>query len=239
MAGLPYQLARRGYQDYTSWANYLYRSQWDDIDATPMAAGEIITAQMHALLLKNPSEQTSATIAAGIAVATYGHHVDKLSSRDMNTIFLTFKAQSQFQRAPRMRRLRLQPQQVARIRISQGGYRGMGGIPQARIKLLAGPRDVREQLIEVLPPTPAGLLRDQPLLARAIFSAERLPVSCPLPAAAVMLAKAKINMRGAVASLGGSLMRNSLRVVAAECGYNRAHRACMHAHLQHAPLRSV
>jgi hypothetical protein len=86
MAGLPYQLARRGYQDYTSWANYLYRSQWDDIDATPLAAGEIITAQMHALLLKNPSEQTSATIAAGIAVATYGHHVDRLSSRDMNTI---------------------------------------------------------------------------------------------------------------------------------------------------------
>ena len=127
MAGLPFQLARRGYQDYTSWANYLYRSQWDDIGATPLAAGEIITAQMHALLLKNPSEQTSATIAAGIAVATYGHHVDKLSSRDMNTIFLSFKAQSQFQRAPRMRRLRLQPQQVARIRISQGGYRGMGG----------------------------------------------------------------------------------------------------------------
>jgi len=50
MAGLPFQLARRGYQDYTSWANYLYRSQWDDIDATPLAAGEIITAQMHALL---------------------------------------------------------------------------------------------------------------------------------------------------------------------------------------------
>jgi hypothetical protein len=138
-----------------------------------------------------------------------------------------------------MRRLRLQPQQVARIRISQGGYRGMGGIPQARIKLLAGPNDVREQLIEVLPPTPAGLLREQPRLARAIFSAERLPVSCPLPSSSLLLARGKINIRGAVASLGGSLMRNSLRVVAAECGYNRAHRACMHAHLQHAPLRSV
>ena len=34
-------------------------------------------------------------------------------------------------------------------------------------------------------------------------------------------------------------MCNYLRVVSAECGYNRTHRACMHAHLHHAPLRSV
>ena len=146
MTGLPPQLARRAYQDYTSWNSYLCKAQWDDIQATPFAAGEIITAQMHALQLKNPGEQTSAAIAAGIAVATYGIHVDKLSSREMNTIFLSFKAQSQFQRAPHMRRLRLQPQQVARIRISQGGYRGMrvgGGKPLVRISeiLLGLPAD--------------------------------------------------------------------------------------------------
>ena len=88
---------------------------------------------------------------------------------------------------------------------------------------------MREQLIEVLPPAPKDLLREQPRLARGIFSAERLPVSCPLPAHSILLARAKINMRGAGASLGGSLMRNSLRVVAAECGYNRAHASRVYA----------
>ena len=106
-------------------------------------------------------------------------------------------------------------------------------IPQARIKLMAGKRAVSEQLIEVLPPTPKDLLRTNPDLAKDVFSAQRLPVTCPLSAHVILLARGKIKMRG------GSLMCNYLRVVSAECGYNRTHRACMHAHLHHAPLRSV
>ena len=98
---------------------------------------------------------------------------------------------------------------------------------------MAGKRAVSEQLIEVLPPTPKDLLRANRNLAQEVFSAQRLPVSCPLSKHVILLARSKIKMRG------GSLMCNYLRVVSAECGYNRTHRACMHAHLHHAPLRSV
>lgn len=98
---------------------------------------------------------------------------------------------------------------------------------------MAGKRAVSEQLIEVLPPTPKDLLRANRNLAQEVFSAQRLPVTCPLSAHVILLARGKIKMRG------GSLMCNYLRVVSAECGYNRTHRACMHAHLHHAPLRSV
>ena len=98
---------------------------------------------------------------------------------------------------------------------------------------MAGKRAVSEQLLEVLPPTPRDLLRANRNLAQKVFSAQRLPVSCPLSAHVILLARSKIKMRG------GSLMCNYLRVVSAECGYNRTHRACMHAHLHHAPLRSV
>ena len=111
LLGLPHQLARRPYQDYTSWQNYLCQGQWDEIRATPSLAVEIITTQMSALRLKNPSEQTSAAIASGIAAATHGQRVAYMSSQDMNFIFQAFKAQSQFQRAhARMRSSRLQPQ---------------------------------------------------------------------------------------------------------------------------------
>ena len=64
----------------------------------------------------------------------------------------------------------------------------------------------------------------------AVFSAEHPPVSCPLHAHDIAIARSKILMRG------GSLMRNSLHVVSAQCGYNRTHRACMH---DAATLRSV
>ena len=95
LLGLPHQLARRPYQDYTSWQNYLCQGQWDEIRATPSLAGEIITTQMSALGLKNPAEQTSADIASGIAAATHGQRVAFMSSYDMNFIFQAFKAQSQ------------------------------------------------------------------------------------------------------------------------------------------------
>ena len=64
----------------------------------------------------------------------------------------------------------------------------------------------------------------------AVFSAEHPPVSCPLHTQDISVARSKILMRG------GSLMRNYLHVVSAECGYNRTHRACMH---DAATLRSV
>ena len=93
--GLPHQLGRRDYQDYTNWQNFLRRSQWQEIGIKPTLAAEIITTQMNALGLQNPSEQTSASIAAGIGVATYGEKVRLMSNSDMNFIYQAFKAQLQ------------------------------------------------------------------------------------------------------------------------------------------------
>ena len=84
--------ARRGYQDFTHWKNYLCKEQWDEIGAKPNLAGEIIVTQMNQLGLKNPSEQTSASLAAGIAAAEHGGRVQYLSAQDMKTIFLAVKA---------------------------------------------------------------------------------------------------------------------------------------------------
>ena len=89
--------ARRGYQDYEYWKNYLCKGQWDEIEAKPNMAGEIIVTQMHKLGLKNPSEQTSAAIAGGIAAAEHGENVSLLSAQDMKKTFMFVKAQSLFQ----------------------------------------------------------------------------------------------------------------------------------------------
>ena len=113
--------ARRGYQQFEAWLNYLCQHHWAEIRARPNLAGEIITTQMNKLGLKNPSEQSSAAIAAGIAAAEHGARVALLSAQDMTNIFLAVKAQSLFQGAyiAGVRSSRLQP-------LSQGGG-GMGG----------------------------------------------------------------------------------------------------------------
>ena len=91
--------ARRSYQDFVAWVNYLCQCHWNDIKARPTLAAEIIVMQMHRLGLKNPSEQTSASIAAGIAVAEHGERVRLLNQNDMTHTFLAVKAQSLFQGA--------------------------------------------------------------------------------------------------------------------------------------------
>ena len=115
--GLPQHLARRGYQDYLSWANYLRQCDWEGIKAKPYLAGEIIVTVLHALGLRNPSEQTSASIASGAAAAEHGEHVNSLSTEAMNLKFMNVKAQSLFQGEyiAGRRSSRLQPQEVARI----------------------------------------------------------------------------------------------------------------------------
>ena len=106
--------ARRNYQDWAPWRNYLCQVQWDDITARPILAFEIIVMQMHTLGLKNPSEQTSASLAAGIAAAEHGGRVQYLSAQDMRTIFLAVKATTACRGG--YTRSRLQP-------LSQGGGR--------------------------------------------------------------------------------------------------------------------
>ncbi len=48
----------------------------------------------HKLGLELPSETTSASITAGIVVATHGEHLGVLSPRDLEQTFIGFKARS-------------------------------------------------------------------------------------------------------------------------------------------------
>ena len=91
--------ARRSYQDFAAWVNYLCQYHWDEIKAKPTLAATIIVTQMHALGLRNPSEQSSASIAAGAAAAEHGERVNSLSVTHMTHTFLAVKAQSLFQGA--------------------------------------------------------------------------------------------------------------------------------------------
>ena len=52
------------------------------------------------------------------------------------------------------------------------------------------------EYIELLPPSPADLLRQHPLIAKAVFSPTNLPCACPLDSAQVLHAQSKICMRG-------------------------------------------
>ena len=84
-------------QDWVTWRNYLFKAQWDEIGLRPSLAFEIILMHMYKLGLKNPSEQTSAAIAGGIAEAEHGENVSLLSAQDMKNTFMFVKAQSLFQ----------------------------------------------------------------------------------------------------------------------------------------------
>ena len=114
-------------QDWVTWRNYLCKAQWDEIALKPSLAFEIILMQMHKLGLKNPSEQTSASLAAGIAAAEHGEHVQFLSGQDMKTAFLAVKATTACMCRGGYTRSRLQP-------LSQGGGAGWAGGKTAFLK---------------------------------------------------------------------------------------------------------
>ena len=83
---------RRGYQDYSTWASFGTAVLWRDIDAAPACAAELITRHLHKMLCKNPAERSSADVASGIAVATYGPiGAAMLSTSQVTAIYEQFK----------------------------------------------------------------------------------------------------------------------------------------------------
>ena len=190
--------ARRSMQDWVTWRNYLLKDQWDEIGLRPSLAFEIILMHMHKLGLKNPSEQTSASLAAGIAAAQHGGRVQFLSAQDMKTTFLAVKATTACMCRGGYTRSRLQP-------LSKGGgmiseimlaWAPCGFHMQARIKQLAGRSDLSQEYVDALPPSPRTFLHMSPQTARAVFSADHLPVVCPMNVHDIALARSKINIRG-------------------------------------------
>ena len=91
-------VARRSYQDYSSYQSFFCQHHWQTIGRCPQLAPQVFTTHLHALKLFLPSEQTSADVAAGIAVAQYGPTAGSaLPPAVLNGIYEEVKAQQQTQ----------------------------------------------------------------------------------------------------------------------------------------------
>lgn len=82
--------SRRPYQDYSSWQSYGTAAFWDELEATPCLAGELICQRLaKGLGAVNLSETCSADVASAILVATHGPAVGAFATDDV--IQITFQ----------------------------------------------------------------------------------------------------------------------------------------------------
>ena len=84
---------RRAMQDYTSFPAFGTAAVWGDIAANPSLSIEVLCQHMHKLGLVNPSEPTSADIAAVALVAQWGPSASALLAQaDIDKAFSDVKA---------------------------------------------------------------------------------------------------------------------------------------------------
>ena len=74
--------SRRPYQDYSSWQSYGTTAFWDELEATPCLAGELICQRLAKGGAVNLSETCSADVASAILVATHGPAVGAFATED-------------------------------------------------------------------------------------------------------------------------------------------------------------
>ena len=71
---------------------------WGETENTPELSGEIICQHLHKLELRNPAEQTSAHVTAGILVAMHGPMAGHmLSVTEVNRHYDWFKVRQNLQ----------------------------------------------------------------------------------------------------------------------------------------------
>lgn len=85
-------MPRRPYQDYHSWLAYGTKQWWDDVEAAPHLAMEMSCQRLRLAGLVNPSEQTSAHVAAAIACMTHGTCAPLLAQSELQKIYDNVKA---------------------------------------------------------------------------------------------------------------------------------------------------
>ncbi len=85
---------RRPYQDYQAWPSFLTQDLWNEIYENPTFASEIIAQHLNNAGLINPAETTSADVAAGIVVATYGPLALLQSKDEVDRVYNAFKARA-------------------------------------------------------------------------------------------------------------------------------------------------
>ncbi len=83
----------RALQDFHAWPAHDTAKLWVDIAATPCLAPELLAQHMSSLGLTNPSEPTSAHLAAAIVVAVYGPAAGSvISDMEIKKLYNWFKA---------------------------------------------------------------------------------------------------------------------------------------------------
>jgi hypothetical protein len=80
-------MGRRPYQDWNAWMHYGTEQWWADVQQMPALAAELVSQRASKGGLRNPSEVTSAGLAAGIAVLQHGLNSAALDADDLQNIF--------------------------------------------------------------------------------------------------------------------------------------------------------
>ena len=89
-------MPRRAYQDWGSWQNFGTQDWWAEVQGNPNFAGEIVLQRFCKGGLINPSEQTSADLAAGILLAEHGRNAALLPVAAIDRMFDWVKVHRNF-----------------------------------------------------------------------------------------------------------------------------------------------
>ena len=90
---------RREYQNFKKWDTYGTNAWWTRVFEDPSLASELVAQRCHTAGLVNPSEKTSADIAAGIIVLTHGTISSTLPAAECDKVFIAFKVRRMRMRA--------------------------------------------------------------------------------------------------------------------------------------------
>jgi hypothetical protein len=90
---------RREYQNFKKWDTYGTNAWWTHVFEDPSLASELVAQRCHTAGLVNPSEKTSADIAAGIIVLTHGTISSTLPAAECDKVFVAFKVRRMIMRA--------------------------------------------------------------------------------------------------------------------------------------------
>jgi len=90
---------RREYQNFKKWDTYGTNAWWTRVFEDPSLASELVAQRCHTAGLVNPSEKTSADIAAGIIVLTHGTISSTLPAAECDKVFVAFKVRRMRMRA--------------------------------------------------------------------------------------------------------------------------------------------
>jgi hypothetical protein len=87
-------MPRREYQDFSNFAHFGTRAFWEEIEATPCLAGEVMLQRLvFTFGLMHPSEKCLSRVAASIMTAQYGPCAGALvTDSDMDRCFEWVKA---------------------------------------------------------------------------------------------------------------------------------------------------